>query len=120
MTTLKNIPTLIGGAAVIAAAALCPGAAIASAEWDIDRYDVCMSRTIRDTDGCCIVSGGDLGSDGVCRAPAANAAVQQEESASLPPQINVGTRPTMATDAPDSPAPGSNAPGGLTPGGTSR
>ena len=48
--------------------------AIASAEpeWDIGAYDQCMSKTVRDAEYCCVISGGVVGPiQGSCTAPAA-------------------------------------------------
>jgi hypothetical protein len=114
MTALKNIPALIGGAAVLAAAAIGLTAGTAGAVWDIEAYDRCMSHTIRDVDSCCIISGGEVSETQGCVAPAA---MTQVPDAPEVPQIVNGTLPTVATNAPASPAPGSRAPGGLPSGG---
>lgn len=113
MTALKNIPTLIGGAAVLAAATIGLTTAIASAErvWDIAVYDNCIQSgyTIQT---CCVLSDGDYDPEGVtCHAPAAIQVPQ--DPGSVPTRINTGTLPTAATNAPISPAPGSRAPGRL-------
>jgi hypothetical protein len=115
MSALKNIPALIGGAAVLAAAAIGLTAATASAVWDIEAYDRCMSHTIRDVDSCCIISGGEVSETQGCVAPAG--LTQVPDSPEVPPQIANGTLPTVATNAPASPAPGSRAPGGPPSGG---
>jgi hypothetical protein len=115
MTALKNVPMLIGGAAVLAAAAIGLTAATASAVWDIETYDICMGKTIRNPAECCIMSDGDLGDDGVCRAPAAM--TQVPDSPEVPPQVVNGALPTVATNAPATTAPGSRAPGRLPTGG---
>jgi hypothetical protein len=118
MTALKNIPTLIGGAAVLAAATVGLTAAIANAVWDIEDYDNCMRKTIRYPLDCCIMSGGQVGSDGqTCQAPPGNAQVNPEPVSGLPPSVITGTQPTVATNAPVSPAPGSRDPGRLPTGG---
>jgi hypothetical protein len=114
MTALKNVPSLIGGAAVLAAAAIGLTAASASAErvWDIEVYDNCIhgGYTIQT---CCVLSGGDYDADGVtCAAPAA-----AQVDPVTPPKIANGTLPTVATNAPVTPAPGSRAPGRLPSGG---
>jgi len=104
MTAVKNIPALIGGAAVLAAAAIGLSGAIASAEWDIEKYEDCMETTTP-VDICCVSSGGILGDDGYgCRAPAALA--QVTETPTAPPQFGNGILATAATNAPVSPAPG--------------
>ena len=50
-------------------------AAIAGAEpnseWDIEAYDNCMSKTVRNAEYCCVLSGGNVTRDGGCVAPAA-------------------------------------------------
>ena len=105
MTAVKNIPALIGGAAVLAAAAIGLSGAIASAEWDIGKYDDCMRATIRDEGECCVSSGGIIGPGGYgCRAPAALA--QVTESPDAPPPFTIGTLAPVATNAPVGPAPG--------------
>jgi len=84
MTALKNIPSLIGGAAVLAAAIIGVTTAIASAEWDIDKYDTCMGKTIRNPYSCCVESGGEFDENFGCVAPASMTQVPPEP---VPPQI---------------------------------
>ncbi|WP_006242022.1 hypothetical protein [Mycolicibacterium tusciae] len=117
MTALKNIASLIGGAAVLAAATIGLSAGIAGAErvWDIGEYDDCMRKTIRDVDACCIMSGGEVSESQGCVAPAAMQVPQ--DPGSVPTRINTGTLPTVATDAPATTAPGSRAPGRVPSGG---
>ena len=115
MIALKNIPSLIGGAAVLAAATIGLSAATASAVWDIGDYDDCMRRTIRDVDACCIMSGGEVSESQGCVAPAAIQVPQ--DPGSVPTRINTGSLPTVATNAPATTAPGSRAPGRLPSGG---
>lgn len=116
MIALKNIPTLIGGAAVLAAATIGLSAGIAGAVWDIEKYDACMKTTIRNADMCCLESGGDIGvGEGTCYAPAG--LTQVPNSPGVPPHVANGTLPTVATDAPATTAPGSRAPGRLPSGG---
>lgn len=117
MTALKNIPTLIGAAAVLAAATFGLTAATASAErvWDIGEYDDCMRKTIRDVDACCIMSGGEVSESQGCVAPAAMHVPQ--DPGSVPTRINDGNLPTVATDAPVTTAPGSRVPDRLPSGG---
>jgi hypothetical protein len=116
MTALKNIPTLIGGAAVLAAATIGLTTGIASAVWDIEGYDICMGKTIRYPADCCIMNGGDLGDDGVCRAPVGNVQVLPD-APEVPPQIANANPPTVATNVPATTAPGSRAPSRLPSGG---
>jgi hypothetical protein len=133
MTTLKNIPSLIGGAAVLAAATIGLTAAIAGAEksWDIGAYDSCMSKAEKrwlggvtneaqfneEAKWCCVSSGGELSATQGCTTPAE---LTQVPPPPLPSRIGTAPLPTEATDAPVSPAPGSNAPGGVSPGKASR
>jgi hypothetical protein len=115
MIALKKIPTLIGGAAVLAAATLGLTAAIASAErlWDIEVYDNCMQNSTRPMLECCLISGGEIDQGtGECGAPPAKVETTPEP---WPPQI--ANQPTVATNAPVGPAPGSRAPGRLPTGG---
>jgi hypothetical protein len=108
MTAVKNIPALIGGAAVLAAAAIGLTAAIASAEWDIEAYDNCMRKTIREPTECCVSSGGYVGPGGQgCVAPPALAQVTEPPDA--PPPFTIGTLAPVATDAPVGPAPGNGS-----------
>lgn len=65
----------------VAAGALTAGLAfgaapIASAdrEWDIEMYDNCMAKTIRNIIDCCVMSGGEpsgTSDNGACHAPPA-------------------------------------------------
>jgi hypothetical protein len=51
--------------------------AIASAEWDIEKYDDCMNYAHDvDAQGCCVYSGGVWTKDGRCVAPAAVSVIQ--------------------------------------------
>ena len=62
---------LLAGAIALGATAI-GHSAIANAEWDIEKYDACMAKTIRNVDDCCLDSGGVLGKNqGDCYAPAA-------------------------------------------------
>lgn len=106
-------------ASALAAAAIA-GAPIAAAapddgSWDIEAYDDCMSKTVRNADLCCVDSGGvptsdpnDTQSDGSpnCYAPPAQA--QQAESvpaAPLLPGVVIGERPGATAVAPPAPGP---------------
>ncbi len=41
-------------------------------EWDIEAYDKCMAKTVRDPATCCLISGGNIGqTPDICTAPAA-------------------------------------------------
>jgi hypothetical protein len=43
-----------------------------NSEWDIETYDNCMSKTVRNPEYCCVISGGVVGKQpGSCTAPAA-------------------------------------------------
>jgi hypothetical protein len=117
MTALKNIPALIGGATILAAAiGLTAASASAEKVWDIGAYDNCTKKAgdryaggvtsdaqyAEEMKWCCVSTGGELSSTQGCVAPLATA-----------PQTGNGTLPTAATNAPNSPAPGSRAPGGV-------
>ena len=103
MTSLAPITLrhLITATLSVAAIALGPAAtATAAPEWDIDAYDNCMAKTIRDPATCCLLSGGNIGDKdpNVCTAPAAveqGAAVDQTGPTRQPP---VGNLPTLAPD----------------------
>ncbi len=68
-----------------------PAAALAApdGEWDVAAYDECMKKTVRSPEGCCLVSGGVISSDGnSCVAPPAVAqgsSGQQGAVAGTPP-----------------------------------
>jgi hypothetical protein len=49
-----------------------PFASAAPGEWDIEAYDACMAKTVRDPATCCLISGGNIGPEpDICVAPAA-------------------------------------------------
>jgi hypothetical protein len=116
MTASKNIGSLIGGAAILAAAAIGlaqPAVSHAEREWDIGVYDDCIQSGLT-IQTCCALSGGDYDPEGItCYAPAA----VQTTPEPLPPRINTGSLPTVATNAPATTVPGGRAPGGLPSGG---
>jgi len=73
-----TIPTRIRQLAMgslLAVAVALVHAPIASAEpgeWDIEAYDACMAKTVRDPATCCLISGGNIGPQpDICVAPAA-------------------------------------------------
>jgi len=105
MTALKNIPTLIGGAAIVAAAAIGLTAPSASAKWDLDGYVKCMKNALHDAKECCLVSGGVVTANGGCGIPADGVAEQVTETPTTSP-FTIGTLAPVATDAPVGPAPG--------------
>lgn len=82
--------------------------------WDIEAYDNCMSKTVRNADLCCIDSGGvptsdpdDTQSDGSpnCYAPPAQQAGVEPGTAPRPPRAIIDTPIDTATEvAPDGPA----------------
>jgi hypothetical protein len=95
----RLVPTTLCAAAVAIGLA---ATATAAPEWDIDAYDRCMSKTVRDPATCCLLSGGNVGDNdpNVCTAPAAleqGTAVEQPGPAWQPP------RGELATLVPDSP-----------------
>lgn len=46
--------------------------AVANAIWDVEAYDACMEKTIRNADHCCLDSGGWLSAKQGCVAPPAD------------------------------------------------
>ncbi|HKV18237.1 MAG TPA: hypothetical protein VJR50_04330 [Mycobacterium sp.] len=87
-TTLRRL-----SAATFTMAAFAVGpiaTAMAAPEWDIDAYDKCMAKTVRDPATCCLMSGGNISPDdpNVCLAPAA---LEQETGA----QETGPTRPAL-------------------------
>ena len=100
MTSLAhiNLRRLVTAGLSVAAIALGPAAtAMAEPEWDIDAYDRCMAKTVRDPATCCLLSGGNVGDKdpNVCTAPAA---VEQGTGPTWrPPQ---GDLPTLVPDSP--------------------
>jgi hypothetical protein len=94
---------LITATLSVAAIILGPAAtATAEPEWDIDAYDKCMAKTVRDPATCCLTSGGNVGDNdpNVCTAPAAveqGTAVDQTGPTWRPP---VGDLPTLVPDGP--------------------
>jgi hypothetical protein len=106
MTAVKNIPTLIGGAAVLAAvAAIGLTGATASAKWDLDGYVKCMKNGLHDAKECCLISGGVVTAAGGCGIPPDGVYEQVTETPTTSP-FTVGTLAPVATDAPVGPAPG--------------
>ena len=69
--------------------------ATAAPEWDIEAYDKCMAKTVRDPTTCCLISGGNISPDDptVCMAPAA---LEQGTG----PEDSGPTRPTLAPEGP--------------------
>ncbi|MFY9921315.1 MAG: hypothetical protein WAL26_23405 [Mycobacterium sp.] len=99
----SSLRRLITAALSVAAIALGTAAtAIAEPEWDIDAYDKCMAKTVRDPATCCLLSGGNVGDKdpNVCTAPAAvqqGAAVEGTGPTRQPP---MGDLPTLVPDGP--------------------
>lgn len=94
------IPTRLRLAPAVATAALAlvsVPSVVASAEpqeWDIETYDNCMKKTVRDPEYCCVMSGGIVGRvPGSCTAPAA---VAQDPAAESTP----GNKPTTQVSVP--------------------
>ena len=106
MTSLASIilRRLITATASVAAIALGLAAiATAEPEWDIDAYDKCMAKTVRDPAACCLISGGNVGDKdpNVCTAPAAveqGAAVDQSGPTRWQPPV--GDLPTPLPEGP--------------------
>jgi len=82
-------------------------AAVASAEWDIEAYDKCMAKTVRDPISCCIDSGGLPGGPDwqSCGAPVENDAMTGQPAPPRSPE-DIVTGPTRQFDVPDASVPG--------------
>ncbi len=102
MSTIK-----LASAALLAAAFALPAPAVSLAApsddtWDIEAYDNCMKKTVRNADLCCVESGGIPGMDPEtgCHAPPAKAADAPLTTTSrpLPGGINRGNLPTMVLE----------------------
>lgn len=103
MSTIK-----FASAALLAAAFAVPQPAISRAApsddtWDIEAYDNCMKKTIRNPDLCCVESGGIPGMDPEtgCHAPpakAVDAPLTTTSKRPLPGGINRGDLPTMVLE----------------------
>jgi hypothetical protein len=72
--------TLVAGALMLGASTL-GHSAIASAEWDIDAYDECVSRDSPNMNLCCIATGGQIGTNSRCIAPHDGPSVLQSATA---------------------------------------
>jgi len=114
MTAMTNIPKLIGGAAILAAATLGLTAATASAVYDNENYWRCVTNG-RDAQSCCITWDGEW--DAPTKTCGEPAKMQVPDAPGLPLQIGNANPPTVATNAPVTTAPGSRAPGRLPSGG---
>ncbi|BBX25917.1 hypothetical protein [Mycolicibacterium alvei] len=105
-----------------------PAVAIAAPDdgtWDVETYDDCMSKTVRNADLCCLDSGGvptsdsnDTQSDGSpnCYAPPAQQAGVERGTAPRPPRAIIDTPMEPATElapgiGPNRPLPTVVAPG---------
>jgi hypothetical protein len=69
---MKTNHALITSACIIGATVF-GQSPIARADWDIEAFDKCMAQTVRSEDVCCFESGGQVGTNGHCVAPPANA-----------------------------------------------
>jgi len=102
-------PAAVAAAALALAGTTLGYPVVASAEpqeWDIDTYDSCMKKTVRDADYCCVLSGGVAGrTEGTCTAPAA---VAQNPAESTPRggqrTITFPVPPQATFQAPQAPA----------------
>ena len=64
-----------------------------NSEWDIEAYDNCMSKTVRNAEYCCVLSGGSVTRDGSCVAPAAMVSDEQTGPQDPGARINEGMLP---------------------------
>jgi len=69
-----------------------------NSEWDIEAYDNCMSKTVRNAEYCCVLSGGSVTKDGSCVAPAAVSSDEQTGPQDPGARINEGMMPKPPTD----------------------
>jgi hypothetical protein len=105
MTAVKNIPALIGGAAVLAAIAIGLTAPVATAKWNLAGYVNCLKTATSDME-CCLISGGKwTEATKQCGIPA-DGVMEQVTETSTPNPFTVGTLATVATNAPVAPTPG--------------
>ena len=96
----------LASAALLAAAFAVPLPAVSLAEhsndtWDIEAYDNCMKKTVRNADLCCVESGGIPGMDPEtgCHAPPAKAVDAQMTPAPTKPRPGIrGNLPTMVLE----------------------
>lgn len=82
-------------------------AAIASAEWDIEAYDKCMAKTVRDPVICCFDSGGiPTGPDfRGCQSPPVNDAMVDQSGPTRSPE-EIVSGPVNEFNVPDAVVPG--------------
>jgi hypothetical protein len=102
MSVAKLASAALLAAALAATTAPVSIAAPSDDTWDIEAYDNCMRKTVRNADLCCIESGGVPGMDPEtgCHAPPAKAADAPLTTTSrpLPGGINRGNLPTMVLE----------------------
>lgn len=93
----RLVPSAVCAAAAVLSANAIAAAAPDDGTWDIESYDNCMKKTVRNADLCCIDSGGvptsdsdDTQADGSpnCYAPPAQA--QTAEQPGVPPRLPPG------------------------------
>ncbi|WP_071287678.1 hypothetical protein [Mycolicibacterium llatzerense] len=103
MSVLKFASAALLAAALTVTTAPVSIAAPSDDTWDIEAYDNCMKKTVRNADLCCIESGGIPGMDPEtgCHAPpakAADAPLTTTTTRPLPGGINRGNLPTMVLE----------------------
>lgn len=103
MSVLKFASAALLAAALAVTTAPVSIAAPSDDTWDIEAYDNCMKKTVRNADLCCIESGGIPGMDPEtgCHAPpakAADAPLTTTTTRPLPGGINRGNLPTMVLE----------------------
>lgn len=107
MTTMRTPLRRLLPIIFVAAAVALGSPAIASAEWDIEKYDECMKEPHLDHsyhhENCCIESGGEF-IDWVCVAPAAEAQGEGTPTPK-PPKAGIPTALVQPPDVGTSPAP---------------
>jgi hypothetical protein len=90
----RLVPLALFSAAVGLGAVGFPAVASAAGTWDIEAYDDCMAFKLP-VKICCEDSGGVYGSDGVCRAPAAQTQGSRETSTPKPPTLGIPLVPVQ-------------------------
>ena len=84
---------LVAGAITLGASAF-GHTAIASADWDIEKYDRCVAAGTEIEVECCLDSGGYIGNGWVCVAPPART-LQSIQGVPLQPKLGQPGRPPM-------------------------
>ena len=101
MSVVKVASATLLAAALAVTTAPVSIAAPSDDTWDIEAYDNCMKKTVRNADLCCVESGGIPGMDPEtgCHAPPAKAVDAQMTPAPTKPRPGIrGNLPTMVLE----------------------